>query len=465
MTDDYALLLKQYGQEHLLDYLPMLGEREQKMLLADIDQIDLDALTDLYHSYTANHNTASNDDIVVEQAEVLSFHKPSDATDERKRLYAEGESLLSAGKVALFLVAGGQGTRLGFDGPKGCFPISPVAAKSLFQLFAESVLALQRRYCNSIPWYIMTSQENNTETTDFFQTNLFFGLDPASVHFIVQQQIPSLTLDGKLIVGENKRIFKNPNGHGGSLYALHESGALQDMSRRGIEEIFYFQVDNPLVNIADPLFIGAHRQHGADMSTKVVEKIDPSERVGIIGKLNGRLSCIEYSELTDEQARERLDDGRLRFSSANIAIHMINRRFVERLIASSHFHLPYHFAVKDIVCLVPEASRLISTTMKGIKCEMFVFDALGSARNAVTLEVSRGEEFSPVKNADGSDSPHTARRSLSARYAGWLRRSAPHLSIPDSFVVEVSPLYALTEEEFSAKYTPPLHIASPLYIE
>ena len=211
----------------------------------------------------------------------------------------------------------------------------------------------------------------------------------------MQKQIPSLDLDGQLIVGSDGQLFKNPNGHGGSLYALQDSGALDAMAERGIDEIFYFQVDNPLVKIADPLFVGAHIDRRAEMSTKVVRKTDPSEKVGIIGRVNGRLGCIEYSELTPEQVAERVADGSLRFKSANIAVHMLNRAFVEKLVRRADFHLPYHSAVKDIACLECREGRLVEESVKGIKFEMFIFDALGFAEQSVTLEVPREEEFSP----------------------------------------------------------------------
>ncbi len=381
---------------------------------------------------------------------------------ERERLFAVGEDILRQGRVAIFLVAGGQGTRLGYPGPKGCFPISPVKQKSLFQLFAESILALRRRYAAALPWYIMTSQENNGATCAFFKEHAYFGLAPDSVRFIIQKENPSLDLDGRLIISPENRIFKNPNGHGGSLTALKDSGALADMAARGIDEIFYFQVDNPLAKIADPLFIGAHVAGRAQMSTKVVPKVDPGEKVGIIGRINGRLGCIEYSELSQAGIKERLPDGRLRFSSANIAIHLLNRGFVEKLTADPDFQLPYHIAVKAIDALGPDGEQ---KRIEGIKFETFIFDALGFAERSVTLEVSRDKEFSPVKNAAGSDSPDTARAALCALHRSWLAASGKLAALTDDLAVEVSPLYALDAEEFTKKYIAPDSLTSPAYIE
>jgi UDP-N-acetylglucosamine/UDP-N-acetylgalactosamine diphosphorylase len=235
------------------------------------------------------------------------------------------------------------------------------------------------------------------------------------------------------------------------------------MADCGIDEIFYFQVDNPLAKIADPLFIGAHVENRAQMSTKVVRKVDPAEKVGIIGRVNGRLGCIEYSELSQAEIAERLPDGRLRFSSANMAIHMLNRAFVEKLTSDPDFRLPYHIAVKGIGSLAPDGSTV--KKIDGIKFEMFIFDALGFAERSVTLEVSREEEFSPVKNSAGADSPDTARAAMIARHRSWLQASGKLPSVPDDLIIEISPLYALDAAEFAEKYTLPPTLPSPVYIE
>ncbi|MEI6126988.1 MAG: UTP--glucose-1-phosphate uridylyltransferase, partial [Pseudomonadota bacterium] len=343
------------SRKYVEAYLGAMTEAEKQLLLQDTEQIDPSLIEGLYALYQAG-NAAHDTKRVLDTAEVISLPDREPFLEQRKRLIRLGEEYLRQGKVAIFLVAGGQGTRLGFAGPKGCFPVSPVKHKSLFQLFAESLRALQRRYGKPLQWYIMTSHENNGATLAFFEQNRYFDLSPKNIHFIIQKEIPSLDLSGKLIISPDKKIFKNPNGHGGALYAMQDSGALKEMACMGIDEIFYFQVDNPLAKIADPLFIGAHVDSKARMSTKVVRKTDPGEKVGVIGRINGKLGCIEYSELTPEQVQERTPDGRLRFSSGNIAIHMINRSFVEKLTTSPDFHLPYHSAVKQIECMKPDGT-------------------------------------------------------------------------------------------------------------
>jgi UDP-N-acetylglucosamine/UDP-N-acetylgalactosamine diphosphorylase len=462
MENDITGRLKRYGQEHILAYLKHMSQGEQRTLLEDAAQIDLEQIAGLFDSYRASRQLV-HDKKVFEAAEALSLPATQVFAAERGRLTSLGEDLLRQGRVAIFLVAGGQGTRLGYNGPKGCFPVSPVRRKSLFQLFAESIMALRRRYGSALPWYIMTSQENNAATCAFFKENGYFGLGAGTVQFLVQKENPSLDLEGRLIVSPDRKIFKNPNGHGGSLYAMKDSGALAQMADRGIDEIFYFQVDNPLAKIADPLFIGAHIENRAQMSTKVVRKVDPAEKVGIIGRVNGRLGCIEYSELSQAEITERLPDGRLRFSSANMAIHMLNRPFVEKLTSDPGFRLPYHIAVKGIDCLAADMTTV--NKIDGIKFEMFIFDALGFAGRSVTLEVPREEEFSPVKNSAGADSPDTARAAMVSQFRSWLLRSGTCPAVPDDLIIEISPLYALDAEEFAGKYTPPRTLTSPVCIE
>jgi UDP-N-acetylglucosamine/UDP-N-acetylgalactosamine diphosphorylase len=452
------------GQEHILEHLDLMTVEQKNALINDLQQVDFKLLESLFETYK-KLPVSKNEKKVFSAAEVLSFDEGDASVKERKRLYEIGEDYLSQGKIAVFLVAGGQGTRLGFDGPKGCYSISPVKGKSLFQLFSENILGLQRRYGKEFPWYIMTSNENNEETLSFFRKNSFFGLNEDNVRFIIQKQVPSFDFNGKLIISGDKKLLKNPNGHGGSMQALYDSGALSEMRNSGIEEIFYFQVDNPLVKIADPLFAGAHISSSADISSKVVRKTDPDERVGIIGKVDGKLGCIEYSELSSEQVRERKEDGSLLFNSGNIAIHMLNRNFVEKLNNEENKGLPYHLAVKDAVALGVKSGNHTLEYIKGIKPEMFIFDAFSFAKRSVTMEVERSEEFSPVKNNEGKDSPETARRAMVERCVKWINQSGKRDLFPKDANIEISPLFAFDIEGFCDRFVSLPDVSSSVYIE
>jgi UDP-N-acetylglucosamine/UDP-N-acetylgalactosamine diphosphorylase len=356
----------------------------------------------------------------------------------------KGEQALKDGKIACFVVAGGQSSRLGYNLPKGTFEVGPVTGKSLFQYHAEKIATISRKYNTNVPWYIMTSQENDKQTRNFFQKHKFFQLQTKDVIFFKQGMLPAVDFNGKLIMDSPDHISMSPNGHGGSLLGLKQSGALNDMKRRGIEEIFYFQVDNALVKIADPIFIGYHLLEKAQMSTKVVFKTCPNEMVGVLGYIDGKLGVIEYTELNHEERYAVNQDGSLRFKAGNTAIHMLNQEFVHRLVREG-FHLPYHGAKKKIPYIDEHGKLRKPHEPNGIKFETFIFDALKYADHSVVMQVERKEEFSPLKNMSGQDSPETVRHDLITLYASWCKAAGIEINdIP----VEISPLFALDKDEF-----------------
>ena len=361
---------------------------------------------------------------------------------------AFGAELLAAGQVAAVLVAGGQGSRLGVDGPKGCVPVSPLKHKSLFQIHAEKVLALTRRYGAKVPLYIMTSIENDAATRAFFAEHNYFGLAQNDIIFFTQGRLPSLRLDGGFIVGRDGGLFMNPDGHGGTFAALEKSGCLDDMRSRGIEEIFYFQVDNPLVQVADPLFVGLHHRCKAQMSSKVVHKRDCDEKVGVIASLNGRPLVVEYSDLPTELRYACDEAGQMRYWAGSLAIHMLRRDFIEQL-TNGGLKLPYHRAVKMIPAL-DEAGQPVE--VEGVKFETFLFDALPLAERSVTLEVERAAEFAPVKNAEGEDSLATSQKMQSDLHRNWLE--AAGVKVAQGVTVEISPLLALAAADLSRANLP-----------
>ena len=438
--------VKQAGQGHVLAYWDQLGEKEREELLRQLAGIDFDLLTELKRRFIAtpgpSHATGK-----LEPAEFIPLPETSEEKQACQRARQIGESALREGRVAAFLVAGGQGSRLGFDGPKGKFAISPLRGKTLFQLHAEKILALGRKYGTTIPWYIMTSKTNHEETIGFFKANNFFGLGRDDVSFFEQEMIPALGTDGQLLLESTHKVFMNPNGHGGSLSALQRSGALDDMRQRGIDLIYYFQVDNVLINICDPVFLGYHLQKEAEMSAKIVAKTDPEEKVGVLARIDARLGVVEYSDLPDTEKRATNSDGTLKFRAGSIAIHVFSRDFVERETAGG-LRLPWHVAYKKISCLNSAGDRVEPEKPNGFKFETFVFDALGDARKAMFLEVRRQDEFSPVKNADGRNSPETARRDMVRQFKRWLHEAGAF--VPKS-VVEISPLFALESADLKDK--------------
>ncbi len=306
--------LESHGQEHLLAWYDELDSSQQSILLSQLEALDFSQIQTWIDQYVLT-KPAVDIPSGIQPPTLIPFG----GGDQAQTARAKGEELLRAGKVAAFVVAGGQGTRLGFEGPKGCYPATPVTEKPLFRVFAEQIAAAQQTYGVSIPWYILTSPINDTATQLHFRQNNFWGLDPANVKFIVQGTLPAIGYDGKLILRRKYRLALNPNGHGGSLTALAESGALADMAERGIDYISYFQVDNPLVRVLDPVFLGLTALADAEAAAKALSKRDPYEKLGNFCVVDGKTTVIEYSDLPAELTEACCPDGRLKFSAGAIS--------------------------------------------------------------------------------------------------------------------------------------------------
>jgi UDP-N-acetylglucosamine/UDP-N-acetylgalactosamine diphosphorylase len=370
---------------------------------------------------------------------------------------ALGMAALRQGRVAAFTVAGGQGTRLGFPGPKGTFPVSPLKQKTLFQIFAEKIKAAGLRAGRPLHWFIMTSHANHEETEHFFVTNKYFGLDVSRVHFFRQGRMPAVDFNGKLLLETPATLALSPDGHGGSLRALHRSGALDLMQAEGIDTISYFQVDNPLVRCLDAAFIGFHLRARSEMSSKMVRKAYAEEKVGHFCQQAGQVVVIEYSDMPLAMQRELEIDGTLRFGAGSIAIHLIDREFARRMAAGGPgVALPFHRAEKKIATIDAQGQPVQPSKANGVKFELFVFDALPFARNSIVIETARADDFSPVKNAEGLDSPQSSRADQLRQYARWLQSvgvvmatdptGLPQLSI------EISPLFGDDATSFAERW-------------
>lgn len=363
----------------------------------------------------------------------------------------------------MILTAGGQGTRLGFDRPKGMFPIGPLSQKSLFQIHVEKIVAAARRYGLRIPLYLMTSPATHAETTAFFAEHGRFGLPVEDLFLFCQGTMPAVDEQtGRVLLEGPGQVALSPDGHGGLLAALARSGALEDIDRRQVRHLFYLQVDNPLVDICGREFVGYHLLSGSEFSTQVVAKRDPLERVGNVVQVDGRPLVIEYSDLPDQAARRRNPDGSLKIWAGSIAVHVIDAALLRR-VAGVADALPFHVARKRAAYIDAAGRRIEPAEPNALKFERFIFDLMPLSHNAIIVEVDRARAFAPLKNASGAkeDTPETVRAQLAALHRGWLRQAGAEVA--DGAMVEISPLYALDAEELAAKLPPGTRIAAPAY--
>ncbi len=461
----------QAGQGQVFAFWGQLDEGGRRALLDQAGEINLAEVTRLTRVLLGQDAAPGVDLTDLQPAPYVARPENGGEAAEWARARAAGEAALRAGRVAAFTVAGGQGTRLGYDGPKGTFPVTPLKRKPLFQIFAEKITAIGRRHGRPLHWFIMTSHANHARTEAFFAEHRFFGLDRARVYFFRQGRMPAVDFTGRILLESPGGIALSPDGHGGSLRALHRSGALDLMQGEGIDTISYFQVDNPLVRCIDPEFIGWHLVRGAEMSAKMIPKAYPEEKLGHFCLQRGRLVVIEYSDLPLAVQREvDPQTGRLRYLAGSIAIHILDREFVRRMAEGGA--LPFHRADKKIATIDAAGRPVKPAAPNGAKFEMFVFDALPFARNALVIETRRADDFSPVKNADGVDSPRTAREDQLRQYARWLQRAGASLAIDASGLpaatLEVSPLFGYDEESFAeswARRSPKPEVKDGLYLE
>ena len=453
---DLQARLAQHGQSHLLHWWDELNEAQRSGLLAQLESIDYSLIARLFAEREAAGSSSGGDLAAraTPPTQLVTQPKTAAEKDQWNKATSLGEELLRDGRVGAILVAGGQGTRLGFDKPKGMFPIGPVSERSLFQVFCEQILARGRRAEAVIPYFVMTSDATHDDTVAFFEENHFFGLKPGDVYFFRQGKLPAVCdQTGRIHLAEKHEVALSPDGHGGLVKALRAAGLLDLMRDRGLETLYYHQVDNPTAIVCDPAFLGLHELHGSDMSTKVVSKVSAEERMGVLVNVEGQTQIIEYSDMPVERTREVEPDGTLRFRAGNTAMHVIRRGFLQELVDQGR-DLPYHRAHKPVPCLDRDGQRIEPgpSAKNAFKFEQFIFDSLPMAAKALVVEADRAAEFNPVKNHSGADSPETSRQAISRLNREWLR--AAGAEVADEAQVEISPLYALSASDLAGQVTP-----------
>ncbi|MDR1256045.1 MAG: UDPGP type 1 family protein [Puniceicoccales bacterium] len=444
-----------FDQGHVFKFWEILSEDERVRLLQQTKNINLEYLSKIIHSVL--HEQRPNQDLLagIQPAKFIKFPNSEADWQQCRDVAHVGEQKIREGKVAIFTVAGGHSTRLGCTVPKGMVPITPIKKKSLFQIFAEKILAAEKKYEHQFHWIILTSDKTHNETIEFFGKNNSFGIE--NIHFIKQGLMPAVDFDGKIIMEARDRIAMHPNGHGGALTALGQSGMLTMLENAGIDTVSYFQVDNPLVRCVDPYLIGAHVKNQSQITSRMVKKLYPEERVGLFCENNGKMRVIEYSDLPGEYAMARTPTGELQYCAGNTAIHVFDVQFIKRFNGDDiQSEIPYHMARKIIPTIDNLGEPHLPDTPNGIKLEMFIFDAFPFADRSVIVESKRGEVFSPLKNSDGMDSLKTCKQDQLRLFAHWLLQAGADIPTDATglppFDIEVSPMFADNEKDFMKKW-------------
>ncbi|XP_058442689.1 UDP-N-acetylhexosamine pyrophosphorylase [Malaya genurostris] len=464
--------LTKYNQDHLLKYWDELNANEKRILVEDIEELNLDEVNLFFERATSSlkEDEAKLDDKMDPVCED-KFLSTSRENIEQLELYkCEGLQQISLGKVGVLLMAGGQGTRLGFAHPKGMFNIGLPSNKSLFCVQAQRILKLQRLAMEltgnngRITWYIMTSEHTMEPTKKYFEQNNYFGLHADDILMFEQGSLPCYDFEGRIILDEKYRIAKAPDGNGGLYRALRDRGILDDMNRRGVLFLHTHSVDNILIKVADPVFIGYCVSQKADCAAKVVEKAHPNEAVGVVCQVDGKYQVVEYSEITPATANLRKPDGRLVFNAGNICNHFFTAAFLRKIGETFEKQLKLHVAKKKIPFVDTHGNRCTPKSPNGIKIEKFVFDVFEFAEHFVTVEVPRDEEFSALKNADivGKDCASTARTDIYKLHKKYIEAAGGFV---DGVECEISPLLSYAGEGLKASvdgksFVSPIHLTA-----
>ena len=396
-------MLKKYGQEHLLNHYNDLEEKKKEILLKQIKMIDFDLANKLYDT-TKGQKVNTSDEITP--IDYLDKYK---LNDQYKYYESIGKKAIKEGKLAAVTMAGGQGTRLGHSGPKGTYDIGLDSHKSLFELLSDNLKEEGKKYGVIIPWFVMTSRENNKETVEFFENHKCFGYQKnKNLFFFEQGELPMMDTEGKILIGEDGLIKLAADGHGGIYESLVKTQMTKKMRELGIEWVFIGGVDNCLVKMVDPVLMGIAIDKKVTVACKSVVKANPQEKGGVFCRRNGKPNVIEYTEITEEMAEATDENGELLYGESHILCNLFSIDAIERMGSEP---LPYHVAFKKAKYIDKDGKLVEPDSPNAYKFEAFLFDAFGEVDDMAVLRVKREEEFAPVKNSDekGVDCPKTAR--------------------------------------------------------
>ena len=441
--------------QHLLRWSNQLTALDRRRLANDLGELDWSLIERLSHLSRLPTPEIASAEPAKSIVTLRDQAAPGGLSERARRC---GEELLGSGRVGAILVAGGQAARLGIAQPKGTLPFGPVTRRSLFQWHCEQLAERSRRAGVAIPYLIMTSETTHVATVSFFGEHEFFGLPEHDVYFFQQGSLPTLDVaTGRPFLTDKHRIARSPDGHGGLLSALTRHRLWEMLAERGIEHLYYHQVDNPAAIVCDPLFLGLHWLQQADVSTKVVEKCAATERMGVVAQVAGKTQIVEYTELSHTAAAAQTpacggESARLQFWAGNTAIHVFRRAFLQQLTQSG-VELPYHVVRRPVPYLDEQGECVIPQAANAFKFEQFLFDVLPYTERTLIMETARSREFLPIKEATGDNSPASSGHGLMQLWRGWLR--AAGVTIDSKVRVEISPAFALEEADLYLRSLPP----------
>lgn len=457
--------LESFDQQHVLAHWDSLSAAEQQSLQGQLEAIDLELIDSLYKGDVDAPDWAA----LARTAEPPPAMRLADrrgegtsslglnAADAR----AKGAEALAAGKIGILLVAGGQGSRLGFEHPKGMYPIGPLSDATLLEIHLKKAVALAKKHGAGVPVYLMTSPVTHDEQLAFLAEHNNFGLADDDLVVFCQGTMPAVDAKtGKLLMASPGELFKSPDGHGGTVAALDKSGAIEHMRRRGVEQLFYFQVDNPLVPIGDAELVGYHLLAESELTSIAVAKQTPEEKLGNFVMLGDQLHVIEYSDFPAEVSKETAADGSLKFWAGSIAIHVFDVAFLERMLSLKDA-LPFHIANKKVPHINAAGQLVEPTEPNALKFERFIFDLLPQAKRPIVVEYTEEECFAPLKNAPGApkDTPEYVQQFMVNQHREWLE--AAGAKVADGVAVEIDPLWGVDAEVVAQRVEAGLAINEP----
>lgn len=401
-------VLQKYGQEHLLNSFNSLSKEKQSELLDTILTTNFKQMQELYETTKIKANFEN-----VKLEPIAHVTKADLSQEELEKYTSLGENAIKNGKLAVVTMAGGQGTRLGHNGPKGTYDLGLESHKSIFEILCDTMKEACEKYSVTIPWYLMTSDANHEDTIQFFKNHNYFGYPKEAVSFFIQGKLPMIDAEGKILLDEDGTIKQAADGHGGIFEAMRKNGVLYDMKEKGIEWVYIGGVDNVLAKMVDPVLTGLAISEGTLMAGKSVVKANSHERVGVFCKKDNKPNVIEYTEISDELAEATDAKGELLYGESHILCNQFHLSALEQI---SQNKLPYHVAFKKASYLNDKGEVVQPTEPNAYKFEAFLFDAFSTVDAMSILRVKREDEFAPVKNAEGVDSPETARALYKAFY-------------------------------------------------